>query len=99
MKRLALVAIVFAQCGAAPDPRAPEGVVVPTFHGDRARTGWFSAETTLTPAGVARMRSLSRRTVRLPSLAAIQPRSYIMRPVPTMSSRSCCSQQGMVFIV
>src|SRR6202043_1051962 len=48
-----------------------------------------------TPAGVARMRSRSRRTVRLPSLAAIHPRSYIIRPVETMSSRSCCSPEGI----
>jgi hypothetical protein len=52
MKRLALTVVLFAQCGAAPDPRPPEGMVVPTFHLDRARTGWFSAETSLTPASV-----------------------------------------------
>src|SRR5713101_8886434 len=46
------------------------------------------------PAGVARSCPSSSRTERFPSHAAINPRSYIHRPVTQISRRSCSSVLG-----
>src|SRR5260370_26114695 len=39
--------------GDASTAAAPHGLAWPTFHGDRARTGWNASEPVLSPASIA----------------------------------------------
>ncbi|HEY8042526.1 MAG TPA: hypothetical protein VIF15_22145 [Polyangiaceae bacterium] len=52
---LVALAPLAAQCSRTPPgplPPAPHGIALPTYHFDRARTGWSDVESTLVPARV-----------------------------------------------